>query len=399
MAHFDNSHRRSKQQFDNNFQNPDVSFRHSGISGENNVNGQVKHEAFPVVPENSLEISPIIGQKDSMFRDFEQASDLVERPPKCVDRLSFPCRGIQSPVIYRCICQGLGCTFRRPDSGMWLDTEANLHINILELKGVFLPIRSFQTHLVTKRVLVASDNATVVSYLNKQGGTHSLEVCLMIWHLMTFCNPRAILLRAQHIQSYLNVIPYSLSHRDKIIQTEWSLHPKIFQMICQIWHRPMVDLFATKMNKKLPLYVSPVPDPNGSRCIEYIMGDTRWLCLLSNSSHSKADSKNENLCLPNDCSSPRVARDELVLGPDRSFHKTSTTTSTLGNNHSVKGFIKIYNIWIRDQNHLKNSQSQWHRELRHLKDFHSEGSMNQGGPFFNHAAKRIRWISSNLLSP
>ena len=143
-------------------------------------------------------------------------------------------------------------------SGLWSDTEKNLHINVLELKAVFLAIRSFQFHLLNKRVLVASDNVTVVSYLNKQGGTHSLEMCLMIWHLMAFCNPRAILLRARHIQGCLNVIADSLSRRDKIIQIEWSLHPKIFL----IWHRPMVDMFATKMNKKLPLYVSPVPDPD-----------------------------------------------------------------------------------------------------------------------------------------
>ena len=147
-------------------------------------------------------------------------------------------------------------------SGMWSDTEANLHINVLELKAVFLAIRSFQSHLMNKRVLVASGNATVVCYLNKQGGTHSLEMCLMIWRLMAFCNPRAILLRTRHIQGCLNVITDSFSRRDKIIQTEWSLHPKIFLMICQIWHRPMVDMFAAKMNNKVPLYVSPVPDPN-----------------------------------------------------------------------------------------------------------------------------------------
>ena len=61
------------------------------------------------------------------------------------------------------------------------------------------------------------------------------------------------------------------------------------------------------------------------------MGGTRRLCLLSNSSHTKNDSKDENLCLPNDCNSPRVARDELILGSNRPFHKTSTITSTLGN--------------------------------------------------------------------
>ena len=35
--------------------------------------------------------------------------------------------------------------------------------------------------------------------------------------------------------------------------------------------------------------------------------------------------------MPNDCNSSRVARDELVLGSNRTFHKTSTITSTLGN--------------------------------------------------------------------
>ena len=35
-----------------------------------------------------------------------------------------------------------------------------------------------------------------------------------------------------------------------------------FEMIYQIWYRPMVDMFATKMNNKLPLYLSPVPEPN-----------------------------------------------------------------------------------------------------------------------------------------
>ena len=119
-------------------------------------------------------------------------------------------------------------------SGIWSDTETSLHVNILELKAVFLAINSFQTHLLNMRVLVVSDNATVVSYLNKQGGTHSLEMCLMIWCLMAFCNPRAIFLRARHIQGCVNVIADSLSRSYKMIQTEWSIHPKVFQMICQI---------------------------------------------------------------------------------------------------------------------------------------------------------------------
>lgn len=32
-------------------------------------------------------------------------------------------------------------------------------------------------------------------------------------------------------------------------------------MICQRWAMPMIHLFATRWNKQLPLFVSPIPDP------------------------------------------------------------------------------------------------------------------------------------------
>ena len=49
---------------------------------------------------------------------------------------------------------------------------------------------------------------------------------------------------------------------NQVQSTEWSLHPQVFHQICQKWFTPHVDLFATHLNHKLPLYVSPVPDPN-----------------------------------------------------------------------------------------------------------------------------------------
>ena len=55
-------------------------------------------------------------------------------------------------------------------SGMWLDTETNLHINVLEPKAVFLAVKAFQTNLQNKRFLVALYNTIVAYYLNKEGG-------------------------------------------------------------------------------------------------------------------------------------------------------------------------------------------------------------------------------------
>ena len=46
----------------------------------------------------------------------------------------------------------------------------------------------------------------------------------------------------------------------QVQSTEW--HPQVFKQICQKWFIPHVDLFATHLNHKLPLYVSLVPDRN-----------------------------------------------------------------------------------------------------------------------------------------
>ena len=45
------------------------------------------------------------------------------------------------------------------------------------------------------------------------------------------------------------------------ILTEWSLLPEVIQTICSRWHQPKIDLFDTRFNNKLPLFVLPVPDP------------------------------------------------------------------------------------------------------------------------------------------
>jgi hypothetical protein len=54
--------------------------------------------------------------------------------------------------------------------GLWSEQEKKLHINILEMKAVILCLKRFQNLVANKTCLVASDNSTVVAYLQKQGG-------------------------------------------------------------------------------------------------------------------------------------------------------------------------------------------------------------------------------------
>ena len=48
--------------------------------------------------------------------------------------------------------------------GLWSDREKRVHINVLELKAVSLALQSFKDQCQNQRVLVATDNSTVVAY-------------------------------------------------------------------------------------------------------------------------------------------------------------------------------------------------------------------------------------------
>ena len=64
--------------------------------------------------------------------------------------------------------------------GTWLFPESKLHINYLELKAVFLTLKEFQDLCLNKIVVIATDNTTVVTYINKEGGMRSGPLCALL---------------------------------------------------------------------------------------------------------------------------------------------------------------------------------------------------------------------------
>ena len=144
--------------------------------------------------------------------------------------------------------------------GMWSDTESRLHANFLELKAVFLVLKSFEHLCKDQIVLVAMDNTIVLSYINKEGAMKSGSLCALLWRLLSWCHPKGIVLRARHIPGCLNVIADKLSRHKQVIQTEWSLSQQMLNLFFSRWARPQLDLFAIRFNYKLPKFVSPVLD-------------------------------------------------------------------------------------------------------------------------------------------
>ena len=131
---------------------------------------------------------------------------------------------------------------------------------------------------------------------------------------MTWCHHFQITLKARHIPGCLNVMAYLLSRSNQVQSTEWSLYPQVFKQISLKWFTPHVDLFATRLNHKVPLYVSPVPDQNAwdIDALKNKLVGCHSLCLPSHGSPSQGDPKSQAVQLPDHPNSSRLARDALL---------------------------------------------------------------------------------------
>ena len=144
--------------------------------------------------------------------------------------------------------------------GRWTEDQSRLHINVLEMKAIFLSLSRAAHKVKNSTVLVSMDNTTVVAYIRRQGGTHSTELTEEAWKVLNLCLAHNIHLFAKHIPGRFNTLADRMSRVDKPISTEWSLNQEIANKIFQIMDFPSIDLFATRLNHRLPIYVSPIPD-------------------------------------------------------------------------------------------------------------------------------------------
>ena len=130
----------------------------------------------------------------------------------------------------------------RTTRGTWSVPESKLHINH------FLVLKEFQDLCSNNIVLVATDNTTVVAYINKEGGMKSGSLCALLWRILSWCTRKQVTLKACHIPGRLNVIADKLS---RLGQTSNRIVPATSSW----WHQPQVDQIQQQT------FVSPVPDP------------------------------------------------------------------------------------------------------------------------------------------
>ena len=152
-----------------------------------------------------------------------------------------------------------------PDiNGRWTLYEQMLHINALELKAIKLTLHSYlPLNPRARHVRIKSDNTTAISYINKKGGTHNMVLNDMAVDIWEYCIDMGVHITAAHIPGIHNVLADTAS-REFRDSAEWAIPQSNFDKITHRFGIPDIDLFASRLNYKVPTYASWKPDPQSS---------------------------------------------------------------------------------------------------------------------------------------
>ena len=148
-------------------------------------------------------------------------------------------------------------------SGLWLPHQKALSINMRELLAVQLGLQAFEHLIMGMSVALFCDNTTTVAYLRRSGGTFSSALNSMAREVLLWVESRRIHLLPQFIMGSSNVTADALSRPNQVIGSEWTLHQEVVDQLVHRWPA-MIDLFATSLTARLPVYFSPASDPRAA---------------------------------------------------------------------------------------------------------------------------------------
>ena len=144
--------------------------------------------------------------------------------------------------------------------GRWTPEEAQLHINVLELKAGLFALKSFGKRTSNTSVMLRMDNTTAVAYVNHMGGSRSKQCDDVAREIWAWARSKNIWIIASFIPGRVNTDPdYRSWNFDD--NTEWTLEKKLFRSIAEAYGMPDVDLFASRLNHQIERYVAWEPDP------------------------------------------------------------------------------------------------------------------------------------------
>ena len=195
--------------------------------------------------------------------------------------------------------------------GRWTENQSQLHINMLEMMAIRLALKQAKTFIHHSCIMISTDNTTVVSYINKQGGTHSPNLCVEVWKILN-CGTR---------HSY-----------------ESTSHPRQIQHSC----RPPLktrQTYQDRMGSGSNSCEFSIPDAQLPKCgsvCDKIQPQTPIICLSSTRLQSTSDTcpvhgleSSSCICFSSFYSDTCCSRENSTTSVQNSSHSSVLATTTV----------------------------------------------------------------------
>ena len=214
--------------------------------------------------------------------------------------------------------------------GTWSLPESKLHINHLELKAVFLALKEFRT-LLNKTVLIATDNTTVVAYINKEGGGDEigLPVCPTVENTVLVYQAAGNSQGKSHPRpaerDSRQAIQAWPDHSNRVVTSSRSV-PSCMVHLAPATSGPVCH--QVQQQTATVCITGTRPPGLGSGCTQPLLGGPGPIRLPTGSHLGQSGGEAPGLPLQqnnSDCS--RVAQHALVLGPGSNVKPDSTVSA------------------------------------------------------------------------
>ena len=214
--------------------------------------------------------------------------------------------------------------------GTWSLPESKLHINHLELKAVFLALKEFRTLVCNKTVLIATDNTTVVAYINKEGGDEvGVTVCPTVENPVlvhqTAGNPQGTSHPRPAERDNRQAIQTWPDHSNRVVTSSSSI-PSCMRKVAPATSGPVCH--QVQQQTASVCVTGARPPGLGSGCTQSLLGGPGPIRLSTGSHLGQSGGEAPGLPLQqNNPDCPRVAQHALVLGPGSNVKPDPTVSA------------------------------------------------------------------------
>ncbi len=224
-----------------------------------------------------------------------------------------------STLGWGAVCEGM------PASGRWSEPQIRWHINRLELEAVFLALKEFRAQLERQHVLIRTDNTSVVSYINRQGGIRSKALCEQAAILLLWADSRLLSIRATHIPGSW-IAGRTCFQGGEFLKGNGGYTPSRFR-----WFGTSTGkrrwIYSLRARMHIAVVLLPVPLPAGRGRAHSALASSQALCVSSDQNIASGVMQDQGGASISDTHSPELAEPALVSRPDRAVDSPSLADS------------------------------------------------------------------------